>query len=58
VLKVFDLPSALRRIDAAIDAYYTYNGDRRPEEDRVADQNEPPFPPRVEGLRSSAQSAP
>lgn len=57
-LKVFDLPSALRRIDAAIDEYYTYNGDRLPEDDRVADQNGPPYPPPAENLTRSAQSAP
>ena len=43
VLKVFDLPSALRRIDAALDECYTYNGDRSPEQDRLADEQWPPF---------------
>jgi hypothetical protein len=43
VLKVFDLPSALRRIDAALDACYAYNGERSPEQDRLADGDWPPY---------------
>jgi hypothetical protein len=45
VPKVFDLPSALRRVDAALDDCYTYNGDRSPDQDRLADGDWPPYGP-------------
>jgi hypothetical protein len=37
VLKVYDIPSSLRRLDAVWDAYYKYNGVCRPEDDHVAE---------------------
>jgi hypothetical protein len=44
VLKVYDLPSTLRRLDAVWDAYYSYNGVLLPEQDRLADANWPAYP--------------
>jgi hypothetical protein len=41
ILKVYDLPSSLRRLDAVWDAYYDYNGKRPPGHDRVADAQWP-----------------
>jgi hypothetical protein len=41
VLRVYDLPSALRRLDAVWDAYYSYAGVRLPDQDRLADANWP-----------------
>jgi hypothetical protein len=41
ILKVYDLPSALRRLDAVWDAYYSYRGTRLPEQDRLADADWP-----------------
>ena len=43
VLKVYDLPSTLRRLDAVWDAYYAYRGVQLPEQDRVADANWPAY---------------
>ena len=37
VLKVYDLPSALRRLDHSWDGFYSYNADQLPEDDRLAD---------------------
>ncbi len=44
VLKVYDLPSALRRLDAVWDAYYRYRDMRSPEQDRLADADCPAYP--------------
>jgi Protein of unknown function (DUF3754) len=44
VLKVYDLPSALRRLDAVWDAYYRYRDMRSPEQDRLADADWPAYP--------------
>jgi hypothetical protein len=44
ILKVYDLPSTLRRLDAVWDAYYSYNGARSPDQDRLADVDWPVFP--------------
>jgi hypothetical protein len=44
VLKVYDLPSALRRLDAVWDCYYAYNGTISSNEDRLADGDWPPYP--------------
>jgi hypothetical protein len=41
VLKVYDLPSALRRLDAAWDEIYSYNGVQSPDQDRLADAERP-----------------
>ena len=37
VLKVYDIPSALRRLDHCWDGFYSYNADQTPEDDRLAD---------------------
>jgi hypothetical protein len=37
VLKVYDLPSTMRRLDAVWDAHYPYAGVDSPKEDRLAD---------------------
>jgi hypothetical protein len=42
VLKVYDLPSSLRRLDAVWDAYFSHRGVRLPEQDRLADADWPP----------------
>ena len=44
VLKVYDLPSALRRLDAVWDDYFSFNGALAPDGDRVADADWPPYP--------------
>ena len=44
VLKVYDLPSSLRRLDAVWDAYFFNNGAQLPEQDRLADANWPAYP--------------
>ena len=45
VLKVYDLPSALRRLDEVWDNYYCFNGVIESADDRLADGNWPPYPP-------------
>ncbi|MHB8972510.1 MAG: DUF3754 domain-containing protein [Pirellulaceae bacterium] len=43
ILNVYDLPSSLRRLDAALDAYYAYNHHAlAPDQDRLADEQWPP----------------
>ena len=37
ILKVYDLPSSLRRLDETWDNYFAYNGHRDPAQDRLAD---------------------
>lgn len=37
VLKVYDIPSALRRLDHSWDDFYSYNADQAPQDDRLAD---------------------
>jgi hypothetical protein len=41
VLKVYDLPTSLRRLDAVWDAYYRYRGELSADEDRLADAGWP-----------------
>jgi hypothetical protein len=48
VLKVYDLPSALRRLDVVWEAYYSSNGILSPDQDRLADADWPAFPARAE----------
>lgn len=50
VLRVYDLPSALRRLDAWWDEYYQANNLGDAANDRLAEANWPPFPPR-DGLQ-------
>ncbi len=47
VLKVYDLPSALRRLDEVWDNYSRYSQMRSADEDRLADNDWPPFPGQV-----------
>jgi hypothetical protein len=44
VLKVYDLPSALRRLDEVWDGYYPYSAQSTTADDRVADATWPPYP--------------
>lgn len=44
VLKVYDLPSSLRRLDEVWDEYFAYNGTLSAENDRLADGPWPPYP--------------
>jgi Protein of unknown function (DUF3754) len=43
-LKVYDLPSALRRLDKAWDEFFGYNAAHASNEDRMADDNWPAYP--------------
>jgi hypothetical protein len=54
VLKVYDLPSALRRLDETWDGYYRDNGTRSPGEDRLADGDWPPYPEAVSAPSDAA----
>ena len=47
VLKVYDLPSALRRLDEVWDNYSSYGQTRSPIQDRLAEGNWPPYPEQV-----------
>jgi hypothetical protein len=44
ILKVYDLPSTLRRLDEWWDNFFTANNDGDPSNDRLADGDWPPFP--------------
>jgi hypothetical protein len=52
VLRVYDLPSALRRLDETWDEFFQYQDKRLPSDDRLADKNWPPLETReiVPGL--------
>jgi hypothetical protein len=57
VLKVYDLPSTLRRLDATWDGYFDDSSIRSADEDRLADCDWPPYPsvrPIQQGLREAA----
>jgi hypothetical protein len=41
ILRVYDLPSALRRLDTVWDGYYAYSDVQAPEQDRLADADWP-----------------
>lgn len=55
VLKVYDLPSTLRRLDKVWDEYFSYNGTLAPEEDRLADAV---WPPRADRAAGQAEAGP
>lgn len=56
VLKVYDLPSTLRRLDAVWDAYYSYEGVQLPEQDHLADADWPAYPrPTAERAEEAAR---
>ena len=44
IFKVYDLPSALRRLDKSWDEFFTYNNPGTAIDDRLADGDWPPFP--------------
>ncbi len=46
VLKVCDLPTALRRLDASWDSYFSASSEWEAADDRLADGNWPPYPER------------
>jgi hypothetical protein len=49
VLKVYDLPSTLRRLDQWWDNYFAANNDGDASNDRLADGDWPPFPASAKG---------
>ncbi|HUT91456.1 MAG TPA: DUF3754 domain-containing protein [Thermoguttaceae bacterium] len=53
ILKVYDLPSSLRRLDEWWDNYFRANNGGDPSNDRLADGDWPPFP---EGVRRNPDS--
>jgi hypothetical protein len=57
ILKVYDLPSALRRLDEAWDGCYSYNGAHTADEDRLADKGSPAYPASVPRGLIAAQSS-
>ena len=59
VLKVYDLPSALRRLDEIWDGYFRFNQGSPSPNDRLADGNWPPFPTALDhtGAPASAEQS-
>jgi hypothetical protein len=55
VLKVYDLPSALRRLDEVWDNYSSYSQTRSADQDRLADDNWPPCPEQFPHLGPAKQ---
>lgn len=55
VVKVYDLPSSLRRLDAVWDAYFAYNGVQSPEQDRIADAAWPAYPHNTNQSKESSR---
>lgn len=53
VLKVYDLPTALRRLDKVWDEFFKFNGHAAASDDRVADATWPPRPHVLERTRSA-----
>ena len=49
ILKVYDLPSTLRRLDEWWDNYFAANNEGDASNDRLADGDWPPFPEGVAG---------